>query len=449
MASDIGKFVETLVKEEQEDLVSSVEDVDIINKKEEIGVQLLPSVKNITEELLLIESKKDDITSQESAQKSTLTNTSESMNINSIHNNNRTNIECSDSDVVVNSDSNESKTSNIDPVIDNSNNQRGSINPPIKEYNDDIDNQLPETVTLLRAPNGGKLYLIGTAHFSIESQNDVSKIIQAVQPDIVVVELCRARIGMLQLDEQVMYRYTKYLSFRSIRSTFKEFGLYNGLINILLLKMVAHITKELGMAPGGEFRRAFEEAKKVPYCMFHMGDRPINITIHRAVRFLSWWQTIKLVWHLIKMKDPITKEDVELCKQKAYLDEMVAKMSGEFPVLGEVFVKERDIYLTYSLQLACLSQYSQCIPRSIGPRVVGVVGMGHIPGIVENWCKVQPSDIPPIMSIPPLSLSSKVLKFTFKASLVGAIVYVGYKIVLLASAKSSVQVLLEVSAEQY
>ncbi|XP_043501897.1 traB domain-containing protein isoform X2 [Polistes fuscatus] len=447
MTSEIGKFVETLAKDEQKDLVSSVEDKHVdINKKEEIGVQPLPNVKSITKELLLIESEKADKTSQESAMKSsTLTDTSEPMNINSIHNNNRTNIECSDSDVVVNSVSNECNTSNIDPAIENSDNQRGSVNPSVKEYNEDIDNELPETVTLLRTPNGGKLYLIGTAHFSIESQNDVSKIIQAVQPHIVVVELCRARIGMLQLDEQVMYRYTKYLSFRSIRGTLKEYGLYNGLLNILLLKMVAHITKELGMAPGGEFRRAFEEAKKVPYCMFHMGDRPINITIHRAVRFLSWWQTIKLVWHLIKMKDPITKEDVELCKQKAYLDEMVAKMSGEFPVIGEVFVKERDIYLTYSLQLACMPQ---CIPKEIGPaRVVGVVGMGHIPGIVENWCKVQPSDIPPLMSIPPLSLSSKVLKFTFKASLVGAIIYVGYKIIPLASIKSSVQGLLKVSVE--
>lgn len=28
---------------------------------------------------------------------------------------------------------------------------------------------------------------------------------------------------------------------------------------ILLLSMSAHLTKELGMAPGGEFRRAFAE----------------------------------------------------------------------------------------------------------------------------------------------------------------------------------------------
>lgn len=33
----------------------------------------------------------------------------------------------------------------------------------------------------------------------------------------------------------------------------------NGLMYILLLNMSAHFTRELGMAPGGEFRRAMTE----------------------------------------------------------------------------------------------------------------------------------------------------------------------------------------------
>lgn len=39
----------------------------------------------------------------------------------------------------------------------------------------------------------------------------------------------------------------------------KKEGLYNGLLHVLLLRMAAHVAKELGMPPGGEFRRAFEE----------------------------------------------------------------------------------------------------------------------------------------------------------------------------------------------
>ena len=39
--------------------------------------------------------------------------------------------------------------------------------------------------------SGARVYLVGTAHFSRESCDDVSLVIQAVQPDIVMVELCK------------------------------------------------------------------------------------------------------------------------------------------------------------------------------------------------------------------------------------------------------------------
>ncbi|XP_014483603.1 PREDICTED: traB domain-containing protein isoform X2 [Dinoponera quadriceps] len=319
--------------------------------------------------------------------------------------------------------------------------------PGIKEYDPTIDERLPETVTLLTTPDGGKLYLIGTAHFSVESQNDVSKIIQAVQPHIIVVELCKARVGILQLDEEAMFRYAKDISYQCIMDILKKEGLYNGLLHILLLRMAAHVAKELGMPPGGEFRRAFEEAKKIPNCMIHMADRPINITMQRALRALSWWQTIKLGWHLAFMKRPITQEDVEFCKQRSMLDEMIASMKGEFPVLGEVFIKERDIYLTYSLQIACMPQFTS---HGIKPmRVVGIVGLGHTPGIIENWGKVQPTDISPILKVPPPSMSSKILKLTVKASVLGAAIYISYKVIAVPAAltfqsiKSSVEGLLK------
>lgn len=115
-----------------------------------------------------------------------------------------------------------------------------------------IDDRLPETVTLLTTPEGGKVYLVGTAHFSAESQNDVSmvsnsfkfillhkilmyyfilfkvlllnkfitinfnilQIIQAVQPHVVMVELCDARVHILQLDEQTILKEVESLNMR-------------------------------------------------------------------------------------------------------------------------------------------------------------------------------------------------------------------------------------------
>nr|CAH7712731.1 unnamed protein product [Callosobruchus chinensis] len=130
--------------------------------------------------------------------------------------------------------------------------------------NGDFDNNLPETVTLLKHPtNGAKVYLIGTAHFSKESQEDVIKVIRNVRPHIVVLELCSSRTNMLCLDEETILEEAKNIDMQKIMSSIKTSGVYNGLMYILLLQMTAHITKEIGMAPGGEFRVAHREVRSI------------------------------------------------------------------------------------------------------------------------------------------------------------------------------------------
>lgn len=118
--------------------------------------------------------------------------------------------------------------------------------------------------------------------------------------------------------------------------------------------------------------------------------------MHRAFHSLSFWQKIKCGWKLLTAKDTVTKEDVEKCKDRENLDALIADLTEHFPPLAEVFVKERDLFLTYSLQLACqphLTNTETIVPT----RAVGVVGMGHTPGIIRNWGKVNINQIQPIM----------------------------------------------------
>lgn len=37
------------------------------------------------------------------------------------------------------------------------------------------------------------------------------------------------------------------------------------------------------------------------------------------------------------------------------LEQLLAELTGEYPAFGEVFLDERDIFLTHSLQAAALS----------------------------------------------------------------------------------------------
>jgi pheromone shutdown protein TraB len=286
---------------------------------------------------------------------------------------------------------------------------------------------LPETVTLLQK-DGCFVYVVGTAHFSKESQDDVSRVIQATKPHVIMVELCQSRVNILKMDEAKILEEAKNINMSTIQQVIKRNGFMQGVLNILLLNMSAYITKELGMAPGGEFRVAFNEARRLKGgCKFILGDRPIQITLRRALASLSLWQRVKLAYAILFSKEPITKEDVEKCKQKDMLEQMIEEMTGEFPALGRVFVKERDIYLTHSLR-----KVAQPIPCPDSPEghipsvVVGVVGIGHVQGIKDNWDKEL--NIEEICKLPTPSAVSVLAKWGFRLSVLSLISYGCYKV---------------------
>lgn len=302
--------------------------------------------------------------------------------------------------------------------------------PDLKIYDsiEEFNQNLPDTVTLLKTPNGNNVYLVGTAHFSEESQKDVALVIRNVRPRAVVVELCESRIHILKHDEKTLLEEAKDINIQKIRSVIRTNGVLNGMFYILLLNMSAKLTQELGMAPGGEFRTAMREATKIPNCLVHLGDRPINITLKRAINGLSLFQTMKLVWKLMSFDENITKEDVEQCKQKDLLEELMKEMAGEFPAFGEVFVNERDLYLCYSLQMASTHtrNTSQMAQQPHPENIVGVMGIGHCAGITKIWNnKGLVEEIPRIMIIPKAKLSTRIFKSTVKY---GTLAMVGYGI---------------------
>uniref|UniRef100_A0A2K6F3B9 TraB domain containing n=1 Tax=Propithecus coquereli TaxID=379532 RepID=A0A2K6F3B9_PROCO len=268
---------------------------------------------------------------------------------------------------------------------------------------------LPHTVTQLVAQDGSRVSVVGTAHFSDDSKSDVVQTIRGVQPDVAVVELCQYRVSMLKMDESTWLREAK-ISLEKLQQA-----------------VSAHITEQLGMAPGGgEFREAFKEASRVPFCKFHLGERPIPLTFKRAIATLSFWQKVKLAWGLCFLSDPISKDDVERCKQKDLLEQMMAEMIGEFPDLHRTVVSERDVYLTYMLRQAAqrleLRRSSDAELRKRVPAVVvGVVGMGHVPGIEKNWS--TDLNIQEIMTVPPPSISCRVSPLAVKSTFFGLLGY--------------------------
>lgn len=83
------------------------------------------------------------------------------------------------------------------------------------------------TLTVLDAPMNGKVYLVGTAHFSVESQKEVIELIRNVKPNRVVLELCSSRVNILKLDEETVLREAKEMDMSKIMKLIREVLLEN------------------------------------------------------------------------------------------------------------------------------------------------------------------------------------------------------------------------------
>ena len=56
------------------------------------------------------------------------------------------------------------------------------------------------------------------------------------------------------------------------------------------------------------------------------------------------------------------------------------------------------------------------------PTVVGVVGIGHMPGIIEHWGKVTREQMKEVCRVEPPSVISRVVRFTVKTAFWGELV---------------------------
>lgn len=259
------------------------------------------------------------------------------------------------------------------------NNQSSQSLPIIEKKN---------TIAVLESPLNGKVYVVGTAHFSLESQKEVIDLIRNVKPNFVVLELCHSRTNILKLDEETILQEAKDMNLTKMMEVIKKTSVIHGILQSLLIRIYAKVTEELGMAPGGEFRVAYKEALKIPGCKLVLGDMPVDLTLSRGFSSLPWYRKLKLGWMLFSTDAKLTKEDIEEMKKSDILDALLKEFGSSFPEFKRVLIDERDMYLTYSLRKA-----GEPLPNEsaaggfVGAKVVGVVGLGHLNGIKNNWNK--------------------------------------------------------------
>lgn len=289
------------------------------------------------------------------------------------------------------------------------------------------DSDLPSNVVKLDCPNGSKVYLVGTVHFSPGSVQDVRQTIILKRPKVVVMELCNDRRGLLHCSDEDILREAKTMTLAKMKIFIRRFGLLAGIAQSLYFKVSAEMTQELGVAPGGEFRAGYEEANKIK-ADIHLGDRLVGITFNRALATFSFWNKLYVATLLLRMltrTTAITAEEVENLRSRSMVQLLLGDFTSQYPNLTEVVVNERDRILAHSLMVS-----ANCAHQPYGPPVtiVGVIGIAHIDGVCSNWMSV--GDICPLLVNPkPSRVNALVwtgIKFSFRQGIFSVCVLSSY-----------------------
>ncbi|TYT73747.1 TraB/GumN family protein [Desulfobotulus mexicanus] len=251
-----------------------------------------------------------------------------------------------------------------------------------------------ENLTLLH--HGEKtIYLIGTAHVSRQSADEVEEAIRAYQPDTVAVELCASRYESIRSPD----RWQNMDILQVIREK-KAFLL---LSNLMLAAFQKRIADRMDIRPGEEMLRAIEGAEKTGAAI-HLADREVRITLARIWGEMGFFAKSKLIFQLLGSgfeADTIKEEEIERLKNKDAMASLMEEMAGAHPVLQKVLIDERDQYLAEKIRTAP------------GKNIVAVVGAGHVPGIVNYWEKTI--DTAPLETTPPPGKTGKILKWLLPA----------------------------------
>lgn len=210
------------------------------------------------------------------------------------------------------------------------------------------------------------IYLLGTAHVSRKSIEEVEKLIRCLKPDTVCVELCATRYQAIQ-DEA---RWSKLNIFQVIKQR-KTLLL---LANLALASFQRKLGDQFGVRPGAELKAAIDVAKDVGAEVV-LADRDVQVTLKRSWANVSFWKRMTIFSGLLEsiMSDTeLSEEELEKLKERDQLSAMMEEFAQQLPEVKTPLIDERDQYLMSKIE------------EAPGKTVVAVVGAGHINGMLQH-----------------------------------------------------------------
>jgi pheromone shutdown-related protein TraB len=251
--------------------------------------------------------------------------------------------------------------------------------------------------------DGKKILLIGTAHISQSSVDEVKTVINQVQPDSVCIELCSSRYQAMLAKDQ----WKNMDIFKVIREG-KSFLLF---ANLIMTAFQKRLGSRLGVKPGSEMFEAANVAKKLNSELV-LADRDVKITLQRTWRGMKFWGKMKVLGQLLAslfIREEISKEEIEKLKESDALSEAMKMLAEQSPEMKRILIDERDQYM------------AEKIRQSMGKLVVAVVGAGHVKGLTAEL--ENKHNLAELESVPPTGKAVAWLKWGIPALIIALIVY--------------------------
>ncbi len=214
-----------------------------------------------------------------------------------------------------------------------------------------------------------EIVLLGTAHVSKASVDDVRELITGQSFDAVAVELCPARHAALT--EPDAWRSMDL--FQVIREG--KTGMVAA--NLALGAYQRRLAEQFGIEPGAEMKAAIELAGEHEMDLVLI-DRDVGITLRRVYRGLGFFDRLGILGGLVTSlfaNEEITEADIERLKEGDMLESTFAEFAAKSERLFNGLIAERDQYMA-----AKLREHAE---QSSDHRVLAVIGAGHLKGTAE------------------------------------------------------------------
>jgi pheromone shutdown-related protein TraB len=218
------------------------------------------------------------------------------------------------------------------------------------------------------------IILIGTAHISEESVNEVRQAIETYKPDIVAVELCQRRYDTITKKDK--WENTP------VAALIKSNNAYFMLAQTFLSSIQRRLGEEYGVEPGSEMIAAMQEAEK-HNIKVALVDRDITVTFKRAWRKMGIREKFRVLWEFLKAmlgydEEELKELDIKELMKQDVISQMMEEFSKIAPSASMVLISERDQYIAQKI-----------FDESKKGKVVAVVGAGHINGIKQHLQKQE------------------------------------------------------------